>query len=48
MQPQAAQIVAHPALGVMGRVEIQQLSQQGSHVGMGEPPRKHSRISKPA
>jgi hypothetical protein len=39
MQPQAAQIVAHPALGVMGRVETQQLSQQGSHVGMGEPPR---------
>ncbi len=39
MQPQAAQIVAHPALGVMGRVETQQLSQQGSHVGIGEPPR---------
>ena len=31
MQPQAAQIVAHPAERVMGRVETQQLSQQGSH-----------------
>jgi hypothetical protein len=31
MQPQATQIVAHPALGVMGGVETQQLSQQGAH-----------------
>ena len=38
VQTQAAQVVGHPAHGVMGWVEAQQLSQQGSHFLIGKTP----------
>ena len=36
MQAEAAQVVGHPTDGVMSWVEAQQLSQQGSHLRIGE------------
>ena len=38
MQAQTAQVIGHPAHGVMGWVEAQQLSQQGSHFLISETP----------
>src|SRR5580704_12619646 len=38
VQTKAAQVVGHPTDGVVGWVETQQLSQQGSHFLIGEAP----------
>jgi hypothetical protein len=38
VQTKAVQVVGHPTNGIMGWVEAQQLSQQGSHFLTGETP----------